>query len=143
MASVGSELIIKTLEVISSGNVSVQIQDNALATSAPKITKEMCKINWNNSADKIHNLVRGLSPTPSAYTLLSGKMLKIFKTKITDESSALPPGSIHLKEGNLFVHTADKQIVIENLQLEGKKRMDTSEFLRGFRIESESNLKFD
>ncbi|MBU2445307.1 MAG: hypothetical protein KJ666_07005 [Bacteroidetes bacterium] len=68
---------------------------------------------------------------------------KIFKTKITAESSFLSPGCIHLKEGNLFVHTADKQIVIENLQLEGKKRMDASEFLRGFRFENESNLKFD
>ncbi len=132
MAILGSELIIKTLDEISRGKVQTKIQDDAYASSAPKITKEMCLLDWNRPAVNIHNLVRGLSPIPSAFTVLDKKIIKIFKTEISSENSSRPPGSIEIIGKNLFVHTTDKKISIEILQIEGKRKMPISEFLRGY-----------
>ncbi|MBU2445162.1 MAG: methionyl-tRNA formyltransferase [Bacteroidetes bacterium] len=138
MASVGSELIIKTLDMISKGDVSVQVQDNSKASSAPKITKEICKIRWDSSAESIHNLIRGLSPNPAAYTLIEEKAFKIFKSSLTDNLSDSKPGTIELKNQKIYVNTADKKIILEEVQLEGKKRIKAEDFIRGFRFKTKS-----
>lgn len=138
MAIVGSELIIKTLAVISKWDVSVQVQDNAKASSAPKITKEICKIRWDSSAESIHNLIRGLSPNPAAYTLIEEKAFKIFKSSLTDNLSDSKPGTIELKNQKIYVNTADKKIILEEVQLEGKKRIKAEDFIRGFRFKTKS-----
>lgn len=138
MAIVGSELIIKTLEVISKGDVSVQVQDNAKASSAPKITKEICKIRWDSSAESIHNLIRGLSPNPAAYTLIEERAFKIFKSSLIDNLSDSKPGTIELKNQKIYVNTADKKMILEEVQLEGKKRIKVEDFIRGFRFKTKS-----
>lgn len=85
MSLIGSELVLKTVELIQKGNFELKQQDDSLASPAPKITKEICLIDWNKSAEEIHNLVRGLSPHPAAYFNHNNKVIKIYKTEVVKE----------------------------------------------------------
>lgn len=109
---------------------------------APKIFKETCKINWNQSDEKIYNFVRGLSPYPGVWTLLYNKehaedgkeeVLKIFKTSRTEESSKEAVGTIVVDKGRVLVATTNNYLSIEELQLAGKRRMNAKDFLNGFK----------
>lgn len=109
---------------------------------APKIFKETCKINWNQSDEKIYNFVRGLSPSPGVWTLLCNKeqaeegkeeVLKIFKTSRTEESSKEAVGTIVVDKGRILVATTNNYLSIEELQLAGKRRMNAKDFLNGFK----------
>ena len=109
---------------------------------APKIFKETCKINWNQSDEKVYNFVRGLSPYPGVWTLLSNKeqveegkeeVLKIFKTSRTEESSKEAVGTIVIDKGRILVATTNNYLSIEELQLAGKRRMNAKDFLNGFK----------
>jgi methionyl-tRNA formyltransferase len=143
---IGADVLINTVELIEKENVIVTEQENSLATPAPKITKELCEINWNKSATEIHNLVKGLSPYPGAFFFYKGKIFKVFKTKIQSEvisqgfewksiSIGLGKKIVHLKvlqtKKNIFIETGSDIIQILELQSEGRKRMTTEEFLRG------------
>lgn len=132
LSEIGAELVFETCKKIESGNFSTMPQDESQATKAPKITKEICRINWNKWAIKIHNLVRGLSPVPGAFTELDGRIIKIFKTKVIKDSIANTPGKIESNNKQIFVHTADNLIEVLELQLESKKKMNAEEFLRGY-----------
>ena len=131
----GAKLIQKTIDAIASGEVKTQPQIlNANAQPAPKIFKEICKIDWNKKAVEVHNLVRGLSPYPAAFCTINGKNCKVFATKITDLSSK----DSFLTDQKTYLHIAcsDFYLSILELQLEGKKKMTIEEFLRGTKIES-------
>jgi len=136
LMGLGAKLVVKTVEAIIAGNYPQIPQDMSVELkSAPKIFKETCQIDWNLSAEKIHNFVRGLSPYPAAWTTLNDKTCKIYKTEIgeiADDSAKI--GSIKT-DGKTYLdfRNADKWIKIKELQLEGKKRMGIEEFLRGFR----------
>lgn len=132
MSVLGAEVILKTLELIESGNVEVKEQDDNLATPAPKITKELCKIDWTNAADKVHNLVRGLSPFPGAYFEYDGKRYKIFSTKVASGKN-LNPGEI-LTDNNIFIGCGEEALEILEIQPEGRKRMKAEDFLRGYKF---------
>ncbi len=132
----GADLVLKTVRAIEANNYPQVDQDISLdLKSAPKIFKEDCRIDWNQPSNKIRDFIRGLSPYPAAWTELNGKTLKIFKTEITKE-----PSSSSIKQfntdGKTFLHakTNDFMLRIEELQLEGKKRMGIEEFLRGNQI---------
>ena len=103
---------------------------------APKIFKETCQINWNQPAEQIHNFIRGLSPYPTAWTTLQGKNLKVFKSEIKPGSNQnLTPGEVETDHKTyLAFQTADGLLAITDLQLEGKKRMQIADFLRGFKL---------
>ncbi len=131
MSMLGADLVLKTVNEIESGNVKLQKQNNDLASPAPKILKELGEIDWNNTAEKIHNLVRGLSPFPSAYFIHNENKYKIFKSKIVDDLF-LNPGELKETKNELFVGCSDKVLQILELQLEGRKRMSTDVFLRGY-----------
>ena len=143
----GADLTIKTIDDIIAGTLTTIPQDQLTGgeepTPAPKIFKETCKIDWNAPAVKIHNLVRGLSPYPAAWsTLMDGDAelgaVKIFETRI-DEASAgsLTPGEISCEDGKLYVGSGDgKRVEILSLQAPGKRRMPTADFLRGSRLGS-------
>lgn len=135
MSLLGAELVAKTINAIEEGNLKLQVQDNVEATPAPKITKELGEIDWNNSAEKIHNLIRGLSPFPSAYFLLEGKKYKIFKSRILD-SEKLSAGEIRETKSEIFFGCSDKTLQILEIQLEGRKRMRADEFLRGYSLKN-------
>lgn len=131
LSILGSEVVLKTVELIDRGKVEIKKQDESLASSAPKISKEICEINWNKSAEEIHNLVRGLSPVPGAYFKFKDKIMKIFKTKILYKSN-LKPGEFLQTKNSLVVGCGKNSLEILELQQEGKKRLKVEEFLRGF-----------
>lgn len=132
MASVGTGLVLETVELIRSGDYELKPQDDALASPAPKITRETCMIDFTNDAVSIHNLVRGLSPHPGAFFVHDGKQYKIYKTALSDEK--LAPGAFKTTKHQIFAGTGDGSLEILEIQPEGKKRMIADEFLRGYRL---------
>ncbi len=132
LSVIGAELVLETVKKIESGDVHPVPQNEGEASLAPKITKEICRINWNQSAIKIHNLVRGLSPHPAAFTYLENKMIKIFKTKMKSEQSFNSPGVVEIVDSELLVNTTDNLISILELQPESRRRMSAKEFLLGY-----------
>lgn len=145
----GADLTIKTIDDIIAGTLTTVPQDQLIGdsepTPAPKIFKETCQINWTASAEQVYNLVRGLSPYPAAWSMLTDGdseigAVKIFETRIEDGNSALTPGEVRIVDGQLTVGCGDgKTVEILSLQVPGKRRMSTSDFLRGSRL---NNPKF-
>jgi methionyl-tRNA formyltransferase len=134
----GADLVNKTVEEIAKGTVktSPQVLKETMK-HAPKIHKETCKLDWNQSAENIHNLVRGLSPYPAAWTdQLLTKSCKIFKTSYSSQNiEGLTSGKYRTDGKNYIeVQTGNGTLSILELQLEGKKRMEIKEFLRGNKI---------
>lgn len=132
----GSFLVLKTIEAIATDTIQPQLQDESKFTNhAPKIFKETCQIDWSKSALEIHNLVRGLSPYPAAWTIINEKNCKIYTTAVLDETSNGEVGTF-LTDNKTFLHfqTGTSMISILSLQLEGKKRMDIADFLRGYTL---------
>jgi methionyl-tRNA formyltransferase len=125
------------VNVQQSKSSSTTTHDSPLMTlkPAPKITTATCHIDWNQSINDIHNLIRGLSPYPGAFTDFSDKLLKIFRS---EKESAVPtsrPGRWETDHKTFFKFAAkDGYIHLKELQLEGKKRMGVEDFLRGFRF---------
>ena len=132
----GANMMIEVLNTIEEeGQVSGIRQNPKLATPAPKIRKNMTRINWSWTSQKIHNWVRGLSPFPGMSTNYKGKRLRVFKTSI-QSGIKLSPGTIIEAEGDrLIIATAEGGLRIHELQLEGKKRMKVDDFLRGNKIQ--------
>jgi methionyl-tRNA formyltransferase len=136
---IGAEAVCKTVDIIASGNVN-SIEQDSIRTeglhSAPKITKEFCKINWNSKAVDIHNLIRGLSPYPAAWCYLKDDITaKIFISSYSNEKHDLKPGSfVSDNKSFLKVATSDGFVSIHELQMQGKKRMAIKDFLNGFKF---------
>lgn len=133
---VGAKLLVKTVTAIAEGDFSEQPQPQSdLLKHAPKIFKEDCKINWNNSAQQVYNLIRGLSPYPTSFTVLNDKILKIFKAELEEKEPGIAPGGF-LTDGKTFLKFATKDgfIKLLDIQYEGKKRMLIEDFLRGVRL---------
>lgn len=144
MTKLSARLIIRTLSGIVDKSIKAEPQSNFITAgaelkTAPKIHPEDCIINWNTSALKIHNLIRGLSPVPGARSILKGKKssltVKFFESIPEIEKHSLKPGTI-VSDGkhNFKIACKDGFVSISLLQLEGKNRMNTIEFLRGFKI---------
>lgn len=133
MSVLGAKVVLETVNRIESGNLNIQMQDNSLASPAPKITKELGLIYWNKPAQQIHNLIRALSPFPGAYFLHNNLKYKIFKSSI-DNSYNLSPGEIKQTKNEIFVGCSDASLQILELQSEGRKRMKTDAFLRGYSL---------
>lgn len=135
----GAALVVKTVKAIAAGEVHEQPQPEEALHHAPKIYKEDCRINWNESQERIHNLIRGLSPYPTAWSTLvmpekEPVMVKIFASEKVHELSQQQPGKIKIVNNKLQVGTASGDLLITELQMAGKKRMKTADFLKGFRI---------
>lgn len=135
----GAGLLVKTVKAVESGRYNEHPQakqmPDAELKSAPKIFKELCLIDWNKSAADIYNLIRGLSPIPTAYTMLNGKTFKIFKAEHQGAHPAIQPGGF-LSDHKTYLKFAAKDgfISLLDVQLEGKKRMGIAEFLRGVKL---------
>ncbi|SHM89896.1 methionyl-tRNA formyltransferase [Chitinophaga jiangningensis] len=134
----GAELLLKTVASIAAGTAKGTPQkDVALADikHAPKIFKETCKLDWNKSIDEVYNLMRGLSPYPAAWTTFQSKTLKIYKAHKELAQPTVAPGEFETDQKTyLKIAAADGWLVLEEIQLEGKKRMGVVEFLRGYRF---------
>ncbi len=144
LSRLGAEVLLETVKLIENGSVQTFPQDDSLATPAPKIKKEMCQINWHGKdTQQVHNFVRGLSPNPCAFTFLNGKLVKIYRTKLPTsvdvEINDAEPGEILVSErrDKIYAVCSDRNLVqILELQIEGKKRLNAEEFLRGFKLKS-------
>ncbi len=138
LSLLGGDLILSTLSKLEKGEITPQPQDHAQATYVKKISKSMGDIDWTMDAVSIERLVRGLNPWPSAFTRWNGKMLKIWEAKVLpDPETKAPCGSvIRASDEGLKIQTGNGVLCVTSLQLEGKKRMDTAAFLRGYQVES-------
>jgi methionyl-tRNA formyltransferase len=133
MSLIGADLVLKTVELIQNGNFELKQQNDSLASPAPKIRKEICLIDFNKSAEEIHNLVRGLSPHPAAFFNHNNKVIKIYKSEVATGINLLP-FQFHQTKTELLVGCGKDALRILEIQQEGKKKMGIEEFLRGFRI---------
>lgn len=145
MATEGGKLLIETLDKIELGNFNLIKQDDSQVSFAPKITNEMCQLDFNQTSEKIHNLVRGLSPYPGAFFRIKDKIYKVYRTRIwesqkienySDTIKIDSPQKINLivTKRNIYVETSDGFIEILEIQPEGRKRMSTEDFLRGYKF---------
>jgi methionyl-tRNA formyltransferase len=133
---VGAKLLVKTVRAIADDNYNeVPQPESDELKSAPKIFKDFCKIDWNQSNQTVYNLIRGLSPYPTAFTSLNDKNLKIFKAEPEDKEPGISTGAF-LTDGKTFLKFATKDgfIKLLDVQFEGKKRMLIDEVLRGIRL---------
>lgn len=146
LMNIGSGLVIETVERIASGNVDPVEQmhiDESTLRPAPKIFKEDGRIDWNRGAADIHNLVRGLSPYPAAWSPIfkDGEecgSIKIFTTRVELKAMDVAPGTVVTDgRGELRVAASDGWVYIDELQLAGKRRMTTRELLLGWRDASQ------
>jgi len=144
MKEIGAELLVRTIEELSSGRLKEQpqvkstgnkIPDTSELKHAPKIFTETCRIDWNKTVTEVHNLIRGLSPFPGAFTFLDQKMLKIYRGEKLATSPLMNPGEFET-DGKTFLRFAcvDGFIIVKELQLEVKKRMNVEDFLRVYKF---------
>ena len=143
LSQVGAEVLLETINLIEKKEAKTHPQNELEATPAPKITDELCKIDWSRPAEEVNNLIRGVSPTPGAFTFFRGKILKIYKTeKVPEQNDLSEPGRIigADKSMGILVQTGRGILKLKELQLEGKKKITADEFLRGYRIEAGEKL---
>ena len=144
MKVIGARLLVKTIDGLAAGTLTGTPQQNPPELKhAPKIFTETCRIDWNKPTAEIYNLIRGLSPFPAAFTELDGKLLKIFRSEkekfraadAGEVTLAYRPGEFYT-DGKSFLRfaAADGWLRVTELQLEGKKKMEIGEFLRGYRL---------
>lgn len=143
LSLLGGDLILSTLSKLEKGEITPVPQDHEKATYVKKISKSMGDIDWTMDAVSIERLVRGLNPWPSAFTRWNGKMLKIWEAKVLpDPDVKLPCGSvISASDEGLKIQTGAGVLCVTSLQLEGKKRMDTAAFLRGYQVAAGSMME--
>ncbi len=147
LSLLGGDLILSTLDKLENGTLVRTPQDHEKATYVKKIPKSLGDIDWTMDAVSIERLIRGLNPWPSAYTHWNGKMLKLWEAEVIPEAEGgRPEGSragaaecgrvLEAEGGTLTIQTGSGILKINSLQLEGKKRMDTAAFLRGYPVEA-------
>ena len=132
----GAALIVKTLECVEAGSIKREPQDGTLATYAAKITKEDCVLDFSKDARTLHNLIRGVSPFPLAFTHTpDGKLLKITSASVLHESGICgKAGEVIGLDGGIWVACGDGALNITGVLPEGKPRMNASDFVRGRKI---------
>jgi methionyl-tRNA formyltransferase len=155
MKEIGAKLLVKTIKELADGTLKETSQssvvsressetdsppsthDSRLLKHAPKLHTDNCRINWSDTVQNVHNLIRGLSPYPGAFTIINDKMFKIFRTK---KEIVFPKGTEgdHETDGKTYLKFAcsDGYLHVLEVQMEGKKKMMIEEFLRGFRSNS-------
>ncbi|MFK8162664.1 MAG: methionyl-tRNA formyltransferase [Lewinella sp.] len=142
MMLAGAELVLETVQLIETKNYELKPQEDAAATSAPKIHRDTCQINWDQHVKTVHNFIRGLSPWPAAWTTLNGSQLKVILGKKEEANHDLTPGTLST-DGKTYLKVAcpGGYLHILQLQMEGKRRMSTGDFLRGTNLAVGAVLK--
>lgn len=135
MMELGAEVVLKTVQAIESGAYQSTPQDESLVCKAPKIFHETCEINFDQKTATVHNFIRGLSPYPAAWTLYDNKQFKILKTSKEIAKHGFSPGQfISDNKKFLKIATQDGYVHVHQLQMQGKRRMETRDFLNGFKF---------
>ncbi len=144
LMELGSRTVVETLQMIEQGKVHPIHQKEGEFNPAPKLNKEICRIQWNNPLEKVYNHIRGLSPYPGAWTILDNDgqqtEVKIYKAKMIPEQHQLLPGSIVATKKNLRVAVANGFLEITDLKMAGKRRMDAISLLNGYVFHRESKM---
>ena len=142
LSEVGAELLVDTLKEAEAGTLKPQAQDDSQSTYVKMINKSFGEIDFNEPAEKIERLIRGLNPWPSAFTHHNGKMLKLWDADVcNDTDSSAKAGTVTQVDKDTFIiKCGNKSLKINELQLEGKKRMDSASFLRGNGIKTGEKL---
>lgn len=133
LARRGAPVLQASLVAYFEGSLEPQHQDHAAATFAPKVTAEEARIDWTAPAEDIRNHIRGLNPTPGAWTTLRKKRLKIWRAEIPERAASLPPGFVEGRK-KLIAGTGSASLLLEEVQLEGGRKMDAGELARGLRL---------
>ncbi len=132
LADMGAQLLIKTLDKLQKDELKPEKQNDEESTYASMLDKSMSPVDWKNSAQQVHNQIRGLDPWPVALTVYNGKTLKLFRSYLTDSLSSGEAGTVKAVKEGLAVFCGDgKAVIITEVQYEGKKRMKAVDFLRG------------
>lgn len=135
MMAAGGELMLKTIQAIEDGAAETTPQDNTLVTKAPKIYHETCQVNFNGSTLNVHNFIRGMSPYPTAWTMLDGLKLKLFRSEKEIIEPTHPVGTFVTDNKHfLKVATQDGYVKLLDIQLQGRKRMVVKSFLNGYKV---------
>ena len=138
LAESAPDLLIETIEKFTKGEIIPEKQNESEATHAAMLSKDEAVIDWNKSSAEIHNLVRGMAPWPVAYTVYSGKKMKIYTTRLTDEKTTLDAGKLKEDKNRILVACGDGMYIeVCSLQLEGGKRLEAKQFLAGHSINGE------
>ena len=141
LKGLGAQVLINTVQGIADGSLkeTPQTANGKRETAikhAPKIFTDTCKIDWGKTVDEVHNLIRGLSPFPGAFTYLNEKLLKIYRSEKEYKQPSIAQGQIET-DGKTFLKFAGSNgfILVKELQLEGKKKMSADDFLRGYKFQ--------
>ncbi len=144
LAKEGASLLVRTLKMLEDGTATRTKQDDSRSSYAKMLSKDMGCLDFSKDAVMLERLIRGLNPWPSAYTAIQGKTLKIYAAKVVTEeectTGAAPGTVIAVDKKSFMVRCGNGALRIYNLQLEGKKRMDTSAFLLGYKVENGMQL---
>lgn len=132
MMGLAAEVILESVELISEGMVELKAQDESKVSKAPKIFHQDCSIDFNNKAEKIYDLIRGLSPYPTSWMMFRSKKLKVFWADKVIEDHTEKPGTI-ISDDKSFLHVycLDGYLDLKDIQWEGRKKMSVSQFLNG------------
>lgn len=135
MMLLGAQLVLKTVHAIAREAVQPCRQDDSLATYAPKIFHDTCRIDFNQPCEQVHNFIRGMSPYPGAWMMHEEQEIKVLRATKDPSSPGGLPGTIFTDHKTYVkVQTADGAVCLEELQLQGRRRMPVREFLNGFRF---------
>lgn len=136
LANIGAELLLESIQKIGTGEIKNIKQDESLVTKAPKLTKEICHLDFDQSAEQVKNWIHGLSPYPGAYAFYNNKTIKFYRaTVVSSEKQSKSPGTIvNLTKNDLWITCNPGIADIKELQLEGHKQLNIDEFLRGFQF---------
>ncbi len=141
LMNLGANLLVQTLKEIDEDTFIEIPQDLSRESKhAPKIFKEDCLINWNDTAQNIHNKIRGLNPFPTAFTYLNGKVIKIHNSLLNEVNFKLKPGESKVESKKLFVGTGTTPIEITALQMEGKQKSNAIDFINAYKEELEQDF---
>lgn len=136
LSVLGASLLTETVNLLKENKLEPHEQDDSLSSYAPMLSKELCPIDFSDTAQNIHNKIRGLYPWPVAVTRLNGKVLKVQESRLSDIKTEEKAGTVISLDGGICVACGDgKTVLLKTIQLEGKKRMNYSDFLRGHPIE--------
>lgn len=135
LAQVGADLLIDTLAIIASGSSPRRKQDNHRSSYAPRLSREDEKIDWQQDAYVIRNQIRALSPHPAAYTCFKGSLFKVFKSRVVDKDVTGKIGEVvAITPEGFWIQTGQGLLEILEVQKQGKKRIASSEFIKGFKL---------
>ncbi|PAU93684.1 methionyl-tRNA formyltransferase [Aliifodinibius salipaludis] len=131
LKKMGSKLLIDAVDQIEQDSYELQQQDHDKATPAPKLFTEDCKIDFSETAERVHNKIRGLSPFPTAWAMLDDLKFNMYRSEV-GLSNDLAPGRLQMHNDDLIVGCKDGAVVLKKVQLQGKKRMSGKDFMNGY-----------